>query len=506
MSELTMDAIAGAGFRATAQADEWSQEIKNALGFGSHNIPARLAIARSLAVPSQPAKVEGEPGREIKGDTLFGVGADLLTWVSLLVEHRGAMPESMPELRATVAAHWLRGMNMLAEELRVAGKDASEFWKRLAESALPATSSMALRFDGSGSIALVAGAVTLPIGEIGKDADAGELAVWALNAPGGSPHSAFMGGVGSGKTRTATFMLRSLAQQVPGVPMIAFDFKGDLNDERNALDKAFGATVINPLREPIPLDVFALVDKEPSTIVVTAQRLCDSLSNLKESGYTAMQRGRLSDALEKSLKGRTPCTLPDVQNAVKNVYAANNTREDSLTTNMANLNRFKLFEPKYSPAEFFGKSWIISLPADVPELVRVTVVSLLTDALERCINSQKDAPTDANGNRALRSVCVIDEANRVLGSKLPGLANLIRLGRSKGAAVMLISQAPDDFAGEDDDFLSNMGFIACYTTTANASQVKRIFGSVASLAALKKGEALVKTQGSERANKVICWQ
>ena len=115
-------------------------------------------------------------------------------------------------------------------------------------------------------------------------------------------------------------------------------------------------------------------------------------------------------------------------------------------------------------------------------------------------------PTDANGNRALRSVCVIDEANRILGSKLPGLANLIRLGRSKGAAVMLISQAPDDFAGEDDDFLSNMGFIACFTTTANASQVKRIFGSGASLAALKKGEALVKTQGSERANKVVCWQ
>ncbi len=240
--------------------------------------------------------------------------------------------------------------------------------------------------------------------------------------------------------------------------------------------------------------------------MVTAQRLCDSLSNLKESGYTAMQRGRLSDALEKALKSRTPCTLIDVQNAVKSVYASGNTREDSLTTNMANLNRFKLFEPKYSPAEFFGKSWIISLPADVPELVRVTVVSLLTDALERHINSQKDAPTDANGNRALRSVCVIDEANLILGSKLPGLANLIRLGRSKGATVMLISQAPDDFAGEDDDFLANMGFIACFTTTANATQVKRIFGSGASLAALKKGEALVKEQGSERASKVVCWQ
>lgn len=501
-----MDAIAGAGFRANAQIDDLSQEIKNLLGFGSHNIPARLAIARSLAVPSQPPKPEGDPGREMKGDTLFGVGADLLTWVSLLVEHHGAKPESMAGLRALVAAHWSRGMRMLSEELRSAGKDPSEFWKRLAEAALPATSEPSSSLEGGNGAIRPIGAIELSVGEIGRDATGDELVKWTLNGPGGSPHSAFMGGVGSGKTRTATFMLRQVAEQARGVPLIAFDFKGDLDDERNSLDKAFAATVINPLREPIPLDVFALADKEPSTVVVTAQRLSDSLSNLKESGYTPMQRGRLSDALERMLKGRGPRTLADAQTAVASVYADKNVRDDSLTVNMANLNRFKLFEPKLSPSEFFSKSWIISLPADVPELVRVTVVSLLTDALERHINSQKDSPTDSSGNRALRSVCVIDEANRILGSKLPGLTNLIRLGRSKGAAVMLISQAPDDFAGEDDDFLANMGMISCFTTTANATQVRRIFGAGASLASLRKGEALVKMQGVERAKRVVCWE
>lgn len=505
MSELTTDAIAGAGFRATAQVDDLSQEIKNLLGFGSHNIPARLAIARSLAVPSQPPKPEGEPGREIRGDTLFGVGADLLTWVSLLVEHHGAMPESMSDLRGLVSAHWARGMSMLSEELRGANKDPSEFWKRLAETALPATSDVRAEDDGATITQRAITAVNLPVGEVAKDGTSGELVAWALNGPGGSPHSAFMGGVGSGKTRTATFMLRELAIQAPGVPLIAFDFKGDLDDEKNRLDRAFSATVINPLRGPIPLDVFAMANKEPSTVVVTAQRLSDSLSNLKESGYTPMQRGRLSDALERMLKTRGPSTLADAQAAVMSVYADKNLREDSLTVNMANLNRFNLFEPKLAPSEFFARSWIISLPADVPELVRVTVVSLITDALERHINSQKDAPTDPQGNRALRVVCVIDEANRILGSKLPGLTNLIRLGRSKGAAVMLISQAPDDFAGEDDDFLANMGMIACFTTTANPAQVKRIFGNGASLASLKTGEALVKLQGTERAKRVVCW-
>ena len=219
-----------------------------------------------------------------------------------------------------------------------------------------------------------------------------------------------------------------------------------------------------------------------------------------------MQKKRLSDSIEIALKAHTPCTLPHIQSAVDNTYAENKIREDSLSSNLANLNRFKLFEPKLSPAEFFGRSWIISLPADVPELVRVTVVSLLTDALERHINAQQDAPTDAVGNRALRSVCVIDEAHKILGSKLPGLANLIRLGRSKGAAVMLISQKPDDFDGEDDDFLAEMGAIVCFATNARPAQAQRIFGSGISLTSLKTGEALVKKRGEARAGKVICWE
>lgn len=504
-NELTLDTIAGTGFRATAQTDELSQEIKTALGFGSHNIPARLAIARSLAVSSQPARASGESGRTIKGDTLFGSGADLATWISLLTEHRGATPESMGDLHTMVSAHWTRGMNMLAEELRAVNKDASEFWQRLAESALPAVSTISLPDDSKPDSFRIVGPISLRVGEIGKDAASGEEVIWPMNAPGGSPHSAFMGGVGSGKTRTAAFVLRSLAKQSPSTPLIAFDFKGDMNDKFNALDKAFKATVLSPLDDPIPLNVFALADKSNNTIVTTAQRLKDSLSNLKDSPFGDQQKRRLGDALEFTLRTFTPCTLLNIRDALKNQYALEGAREDGAISSLVDLCRLPLFEPKYSPAEFFSKSWIISLPASVPELVRIAIVSLLTDALERHINPLPDSTTDAAGNRGLRSMCVIDEAHKILGKKLPGLANLIRLGRSKGAAVMLISQRPDDFDGEDDDFLAEMGLITCFSTNAKATQVTRILGAGASLAALGNGEALVKMRGNPRARKVVCW-
>lgn len=503
---LTLDAIAGMGFRATAETDVLAQEVKDILGFGAFNIPGRLAIARSLAVTDLPPRPEGELGRVIKGETLFGIGPDLAAWISLLIEHHGAAPESPKELQGLVSAHWTRGMRMLAGEVRAVDKDASQFWRQLAESALPATGATAPSKAGGPVVEAVARPLVLQVGEVAVDAVSGDQIAWALNAPGGSPHSAFMGGVGSGKTRTAAFMLRTLAEQNPGTPLIAFDFKGDMGDKYNALDKAFGATVLSPLNAPIPLDVFALADKGKHTITTTALRLRDSLGNLKESTFGQQQKRRLNDALESALKGHVPCTLPHIRDALKGIYASENAKEDGAIASLIELCRLPLFEPKLSPEEFFSKSWIISLPANVPELVRVAVVSLLTDALERYINSQPDAATDAKGNRALRSICVIDEAHRILGAKLPGLANLIRLGRSKGAAVMLISQRPDDFAGEDDDFLSEMGLIACFSTNANPAQVKRILGAGASLATLKTGEALVKLRGEARTSRVVCWQ
>jgi len=287
--------------------------------------------------------------------------------------------------------------------------------------------------------------------------------------------------------------------------LLAFDFKGDMNDRNNALGQAFGAEVISPPQDTIPLDVFALTDNSRHGVVTTAQRIRDSLSNLKQTKFGDQQRRRLSDALEEALR-RQPCTLQTIRDCLENVYATAGAKEDGAISTLVDLCRLPIFEPKLSPSEFFSKSWIISLPASVPELVRVTVVALLTDALERYINSLPDSETDSAGNRSLRVMCVIDEAHRILDARLPGLSNLIRLGRSKGAAVMLISQKPDDFEGEDDDFLDEMGLLMCFGTNAREAAVKRILGPGASLTSLKKGEAYARIRGDSRSKKVLAWK
>jgi hypothetical protein len=131
-------------------------------------------------------------------------------------------------------------------------------------------------------------------------------------------------------------------------------------------------------------------------------------------------------------------------------------------------------------------------------------VTLVLDALDRYLNSLPDAPTDAAGARALRVLCVIDEAHRILGVKLKGLDGLIRLGRSKGGAVVLISQSPDDFEGEDDDLLAEMGLVLALATNANPRAVKRLLPA-ANLSALEKGQAWAKLRGRSKAELIQAW-
>jgi hypothetical protein len=504
---LQLDQIASTSFRATDDADARLRRLKDILGFGNHNIPVRLAIARSLSVVEPPAAPSGEAGMTIRGQNLFGTGTDAATWVSLIVEHAGRAPNDLAEFQAWVRAHWVRGAVMLGGLVDEADGNSDEVWRLIAETAVPATGRPPAQDGKNGSLHDSVNAVpfVLPVGEVGEDALTGSQVSWPLNAPGGSPHAAFMGGVGSGKTRTATFMLRAIRHHAP-VPLIAFDFKGDMTDDKNALDRAFAATVIAPPHTAIPLDVLALADRTPTGITLAAQRLRDSLATLKGAGFGAVQKGLLGDAAEQALRTRTLCRLSDVRDALRQVYAQQGRREDGAVTTLDDLCRFDLFRPDLAPAEFFRRSWIIRLTADLPELVKVSVVTLLTDALDRYLNSLPDAPTDAAGNRALRVLCVIDEAHRILGNSLPGLSGLIRLSRSKGGSVMLISQGPDDFSGEDDEFLNEMGLVVAFRTNADARSVRRILGPGANLATLEKGQAWVKVGAEPAPRRVIAWR
>lgn len=496
---VTLIDVVGANFRTDDAKDALNSKFMGHLNMKGRFGPARLAIASSLAVAEPPKRVEGELGKSIKGDTLFGEGADLAAWVSLVIERSGKVGITLRDLQAMVAAHWSRGLDILEDHWVASEGDLARFTRRLTEAAglVGGSSGGDMPEDG-----LDPTSIELLVGEIGTDTSSGDKVVWAATAPGGSPHAAIMGGIGSGKTRTAVSMLRELRSMVQ-VPILAFDFKGDLSD---TFREDFGATVIAPPREPIPLDVLHLPSTEDYDRKIAADQFRDSFGRLKGTKLGDRQRDALSTATEHALRARRPTRLSDIRDALSREYQNLGMKHDGALSSLNDLCRFPLFEPMMAPKDFFAQSWCISLPASVPEAAQTMTVNLLLDALDRFLNGQVDSERDEQGNRALRVMCMIDEAHRILGTKLPSLSSLVRQSRSKGGMIMLISQSPDDFVGEEDDFLAEMGLTVAFATNAKQAAVTRILGKGANLTNLQIGECYARVRGSAVTKRLLAWQ
>lgn len=508
---LNLHEISTAGFRTAREAERQCDRLRVALGYKVNYLVARLAIARSLAL-AEPLPQDGhadddDAGRTIRGIQLFGEGAEAAAWVSLVVQRSGKADLSRRDFQALVSAHWKRGAGLLTHAWSVCGESLPRFVDGLAAAAgLPEAGVGGARAGlggGTGAPSSFAGAVVVPVGEVAEDAETGEAVAFPLNAPGGSPHIAVMGGAGSGKTRTVARMLRAVRDMMP-VPLLAFDFKGDLATSFG-LDGVFGARVVAPPRTPVPLDVLALADRDDVAVKEAAARFRDSFARIKKSAMGGQQADLLREAALSVLRAKSQATVPDVREAVRREYDRLGRKPDEMLATLNELTSFTLFEPEMAPSDFFASSWIVSLPPATPDVVKRLVVNLTLDALDRWLNSLPDSEA-VDGQRALRHVCMVDEAHRILETKLPALGNLVRMSRSKGGVVVLVSQSPNDFTGEDDDFLDNVGLTLAFNTQAAPGPTKRIFQSAAPLASLGPGEALCRVRLEAKTRRLSAWR
>jgi len=504
-----MDVI-NAQYRTTRIADAQCKELLRRLGYNVRYLAARLAIARSLSQPSSLELLgpndEDELAGAIRGQQLFGDGGDPVAWLALITQRAFRRDINRKEFQSLVAAHWRRGADLLAKDWEEAEENLAAFVARLADLAnLPAGGAgLPSGLGGVETVPTLAAKVTLPVGTVAEDAETGEAVDFPLNAPGGSPHMAIMGGTNSGKTYTAVTMLKRLRTFGP-IPVLAFDFKGDLAEN---LAPAFDANIIIPPRAPVPLNVLAIQKEDDVGMREAAGRIRESIGRVKSSRLGGVQSDALREAVFQSLRTRTSgeaATLKDVARALATEYQRQNRKPDELTATLNELNQFTLFDPQMAPGEFFAQSWIIRLPQDSTAEVRRLIINLTLDALDRWLNSQPDAPV-VEGRRALRHVCMLDEAHVILATKLPALTNLIRMSRAKGGVIILVSQSPDDFEGEDEGFLDNMGLTLAFNTQAKAGPTRTIFGTATSLTDLAVGEALCRIRTEAKTRRLHVWR
>lgn len=510
MATSLMDLV-DADYRTTQEGDAINTKLMSKLGVKTRYEPARLAIARSLSIDEQPPDLprgeDDEDGKAIKGRNLFGTGEDLSTWIALIVEHSKRDDITRKDIQELVRRHWHRGAGLLWTEWTECNEDFDRFVLRLAERGGIREGDGELPHGGAGAGAVFqpkAVPVILKIGNPSVDTSTNQPVSWVLNARGVSPHVALMGTLGTGKTRTGMDMLRAIKNQ-SGCPILLFDMeKGDLAGDAN-LARDLGATVIRAKREPVPLDVLFAGERDEGAVNDASIRFRESFARVMANKPGGQQQDALREGARRALLGAVPTRITDVKAKVKEVYSESKKRDDVVIATFNDLTLSEFFVPTMPPEAFFKRSWIIDVSA-MSETAQRLIVFLVLDALDAYCKSLQDSELDANGHRALRLVFGVDEARKILGYEHQSLISLIRTGRSKGISAFLISQSPDDYDGEDENFLENIGLAVCFRTNARSAALSAVLGQSVDLGALQNGVCVTRLPERPGVTRVKAWE
>jgi len=504
MSGITLENVLVSNFQTSGEADKISDDFKSKLGFTVRYRVARLAIGRSLGEPTFPTQNIDSSGRPLRGELLFGMD-ELPLWVAVLTTNiRRYYPNgelTIASLQNAVKRHWHRGVQLLLDDWAAAEGDYNRFIEilitrraQLPDTVVQTPSSPTSSGRKSEGASFTGPAKPVHI-RLGNELDGGVPYEWLVNGVGYSPHVAIMGQAGSGKTRTMLEALKQVREQT-GVPVILLDLgKGELADDER-LAQALNAKVLRVPANAIPLDMFYGSDQgDDSDVADAVMGFRDSFIKVISGNVGAVQKDNIKEALRPYFASRERITLKDVKGWLKDYYEENELKTDSVISTINDLTEWNIFSADFSPSQFFSQSWIITF-ANAQDTVKNLSAYLLLDALNTWMKRLDAAPQDAQGHRALRCVLGIDEARHILASKHKALSDIIRLHRSKGLVVMLASQSPDDYEGEADDYLENIGLPVCFKTNADSTKVlENMFKHKPQMSSLPSGVCLTLKDG-----------
>ena len=109
--------------------------------------------------------------------------------------------------------------------------------------------------------------------------------------------------------------------------------------------------------------------------------------------------------------------------------------------------------------------------------LREATAFTLIEQLCREMRGLAEAAVDSeSGLRQTRCLLVIDEVQYYLSNKNQFLQRIIREGRSKGFAVFILCQSPDDFDQGDFDYTEQLGLTFMLQCKTEPKAVQRLLG------------------------------
>lgn len=290
---------------------------------------------------------------------------------------------------------------------------------------------------------------------------------------------AIAGMAGSGKTELIKDILFQISKNTGNkLKFIFFDYKGEGNATR--LKTFFDKTdcefidILNDGFNFNPLTSINISEGERQktfSIKAFVDTIATFVPNIGVSQKNILQTV-ISDLLES--KENSYPNMSELFQEIEEYYVATKTKPDTLYSAIRDLSS-GLFTNEVSE-NIVDKSIYLNLPPALSDTLRQLCVFLLLRYFNFYFSSANDAVPNEN-IIPLRYVIVIDEAHIYLKNKnaRKALEDLLRLLRSKGVIVVMLSQGVEDYKTKDFDFVSQVKLPICLNVQNKDSKLIKAF-------------------------------
>ena len=463
--------------RISKQNEETIDRIKSLFKFNSEGLVPRIAFAFSLQTNIKfdlnLDLVPGSDGRDFRDDKgLFGTIIEGRTnypiFKAVLEQHyqKSFIEEDFSKL---FKLHLNHGLDKLDNELSkgdYTNGSHIDLLMRLIKNGLDLQSS-SITISDINRVKIQMADYSEPLSfMIGKTKEGEEIEIKINDLREFENRNiAIAGMAGSGKTQLIKDILFQISKKTNNkLRFIFFDYKGEGNQDqlKPFLDRT-NCEFIDILNDGLkfnPLSSINLYDGERQK-TFSIKAFVDTIATFVPQ-FGIVQKNILHTVITELIEqkeNRHPNFLELFQ-SIDDYYEFTNIKQDSLYATIKDL-ASGLFSNEKSE-NLIGKSIYLNLPPALSDTLRQLCVFLLLRYFNFFFSSTNDAiPIDHI--MPLRYIIVIDEAHIYLKNKnaRKALEDLLRLLRSKGVIVIMLSQGVEDYKTKDFDFASQVKLPIC---------------------------------------------
>jgi DNA sulfur modification protein DndE len=276
---------------------------------------------------------------------------------------------------------------------------------------------------------------------------------------------AIAGMAGSGKTQLIKDILYQISKKTDNsLKFILFDYKGEGNpDQLKPFLKNTDCEFIDIVNDGgIDFNPFSSISLDERQRPFSISAFVDTIATFVPSVGVAQKnilKNLITDLFDE--KNNFYPTINELFERLDEYYSETKRKPDTLYAGIQDLTT-NIFNCENTESNILDKSLYLNLPPALSDTLRQLVVFLLLRYFMTYFSSTNDCkPNDYIF--PLRYVIVIDEAHIYLKNKnaRKALEELLRLLRSKGVIIVMLSQGVEDYRTKDFDFASQVKLPIC---------------------------------------------